>query len=219
MSYACPALHRQATEVTINIGNPATMLSETEIEESMDTEPDLSQNRSRSHWPRPLMRQAGPNMHIETAFDRSNVPELARLVMLHGEISFRRRNGSVLAIEAAQHGNATALRILLGRGDTPEHTNALGQTLLIIAAVNGHTEAVTALAGYLPDLNRRDHQGNTALIYACMQRNSPMVDALLEMGADLRIRNNANKSAADIALENDDKAILLKLRTAGMRQY
>ena len=165
---------------------------------------------------RPLMRQRGPNMSVETAFDRNYACELARAVMLHGEISFRRRDGSLLAHDAARQGNSAALRILLGRGDSTEHVNALGQTPLLIAAAHGHTDTVSALAGFLPDVNHRDHQGNTALMYACQRGNASMVDVLLQMGADTALRNHENQSAADMARANHHPAILFKLRSFGM---
>ncbi len=165
----------------------------------------------------PFMRQAGPDMSVETAFDRNYSPELARLVMQHGEISFRRRDGSLLALDAAHQGKSAALRILLGRGDSTEHVNALGQTPLVVAAAQGHTETVSALAGYLPNVNHQDHQGNTALMYACQLGNAPLVDSLLQMQPDLSLRNRMNQSAADIARAHHQPAILFKLRAFGMQ--
>ncbi len=162
------------------------------------------------------MRQAGPDLPIEMVFDRNQLPELARLVMVSGEISFRRRDGSLLALEAAEQGNIAALRILLSRGDSVEHANAQGQTALLVATSNNNIDLFDALGPYLPNPNQQDHQGNTALMFACRHGNAPMVNQLLQMGADITLRNHANRCAADIARENLFPGILWKLRTFRM---
>ncbi len=225
MAYAISAFQRNSygtsdriEEDTADLAQPADRTASTMAMELVER-----QHSPMPHpwWPQlqrpPLMRQAGPNMSIETAFDRNYSPELARLVMQHGDISFRRRDGRLLALDAAQQGKSAALRILLGRGDSTEHVNALGQTPLIVAAANGHADTVSALAGFLPNVDHQDHHGNTALMYACQLGNAPMVDSLLQMGADVRLRNHMHQSAADMAHANHQPAILLKLRAFGMQ--
>ncbi len=224
MSYAVSAFQRSsvgASELlhdhSADLGGPADPTASTMAMDMAEDRRPLEVQHPLWQPRAPLMRQQGPNMSVETAFDRNYAPELARLVMLHGEISFRRRDGSLLVHDAAQQGNAAALRVLLGRGDSTEHVNALGQTALLIAAAHGHTDAVSALAGFLPNVNHQDHQGDTALMIACRLGNAPMVDILLQMGAGIALRNRMNQSAADIARANHQPAILLKLRSFGMQ--
>lgn len=214
MAHAFPAFQRLSdpagTPMEIDSGNQLPRADSPEA--NMARDGFDSQDGAQPPQRRPFMRQAGPNMPVEMAFDRNQLPELARLVMVSGEISFRRRNGSVLALEAAEQGNFAALRILLSRGDSLEHTNAQGQTALLFAVSNNNTELFNVLAPYLPNPNHQDPQGNTALIFACRHQNPQMVESLLLMGADPALRNHANQSAADIAAANNSRAILWKLR-------
>ncbi len=223
MSYAISAFQRSSIDASdlmhVDIANPPQSADHTATTMAMDLAEDPApMQRPPQAQPQrpPLMRQRGPNMSVETAFDRNYACELARLVMLHGEISFRRRDGSLLAHEAAQQGDCAALRILLGRGDSTEHVNALGQTPLVIAAAHGHTDSVAALAGYMPNVNHQDGRGNTALMYACQLGNAPMVDILLQMGSNIPLRNHMGQSAADLARANHQPAILFKLRSFRM---
>lgn len=224
MSYAVSAFQRSSIgasellqDTTSDLAQPADRTASTMAMDLAEDPHPFHRYQPLRPQRAPLMRQYGPNMSVETAFDLNYAPELARLVMLHGETSFRRRDGSLLVHEAAQQGNVAALRILLGRGDSTEHENALGQTPLIIAAAHGQTDTVSALAGFLPNVNHQDHQGNTALMVACQLGDATMVDSLLRMGADITLRNQMNQSAADIARANHHPAILFKLRSFQMQ--
>ena len=218
MSYAFAAVQRNpdAAGVPMEIDSGNQVPSADPPEANILWNGFYGQHRGQPPQRRPFMRQAGPDLPIEMVFDRNQLPELARLVMVSGEISFRRRDGSLLALEAAEQGNIAALRILLSRGDSVEHANAQGQTALLVATSNNNIDLFDALGPYLPNPNQQDHQGNTALMFACRHGNAPMVNQLLQMGADITLRNHANRCAADIARENLFPGILWKLRTFRM---
>ena len=159
----------------------------------------------------PLMRQAGPKESVEQAYQRNDLPALLAATLNSGEISFRTRSGNLLVHDAAQQGRIGALRVLLGRGDSPDHVDVDGRTVLMIAASRGDIESIIALAPYGPDVNQQDRRGNTALMYACQRGDLPCVRQLIAMGANKHLRNQDGTSASRLALDQGHKHIFAEL--------
>ncbi len=213
MSYVTPGARAGLTALT---------LTQTQVLDLNHQQPNLGSgfisewSSSDDAWPVPesapkkenipLIRQAGPKPSVEIAYRRNYIPGLALAVHSSTEISYRARTGELLVLDAVQQGNRDAVRVLLGRGDSPDHADGQGRTLLMIAAERGDTAMIAALIPYGPDVNRQDNNGNTALMYACRQNNLDAISLLVRAGADKKLRNREGLNAAEVATAYGCKA-------------
>lgn len=79
-----------------------------------------------------------------------------------------------------------------------------GGTALHWAAFYGCEQAVNYLLAWdLGDINVQDKEGLSPLHLGCMSGNSRVVRRLLIKGADRALKDNKDKTASDIAKEND----------------
>ncbi len=209
MSYVTPGARANATVATLNLN---AMSDQTQAQSGTEVRFTGQWFMDDESWPVPaadtprekvpLIRQAGPKMSVEIAYGRNDLPVLALAVHQSPQITYRRRTGEPLVLDAVQRGNRDAVRVLLGRGDSPDHTDAQGKTLLIIAASRGDIGMIAALLPYGPDLNRQDNNGNTALMYASSQNNLCAIELLTRAGANRSLRNLDGQTASSIAKAN-----------------
>ncbi len=96
--------------------------------------------------------------------------------------------------------------LLLQKGADPNSANESGDTALHWASYwashRGYLEMIAALLQYKADINAINKSGNTPLHEAGRQGQAKAVEILLQNGADITIRNNYNKSGADILYDN-----------------
>lgn len=92
-----------------------------------------------------------------------------------------------------------------------------GRPLLVIAASQGKREVVVLLLDYGADVNARsgDQAGVTALHEAARVGNREIVEILVARGADVALRDASGKTAADVARENKQEALLPLLEAGG----
>jgi len=67
-------------------------------------------------------------------------------------------------------------------------------------------------------LNNKDNTGWTPLHWAAMRGHASVVEALVAGGADVRITGLMNKTALNLAVENQRPAVVRILQTAGSRE-
>lgn len=87
--------------------------------------------------------------------------------------------------EAAQKGDAAAVRALLGKGVDVNTKFRYGTTALLYAAQKGHVEVVRTLLDHGADVNARETMaGMTPLMFAAFKGHAGIVKMLLDKGAD-----------------------------------
>lgn len=106
--------------------------------------------------------------------------------------------------EAAQRGDAEALRAMLKAGEDANSRDRYGQTAIMLAARHGHLEAVRVLIQARADLNHTAKYGLSALMLAVINVHDDVMELLIEAGADTQSRGTgapgfAGKTAFDLA--------------------
>lgn len=86
-------------------------------------------------------------------------------------------------LNAANQGNANAVRTLLAQGAEINAVSSRGETALMLAAYNGHTATVQALLASGATVQAADAQGWTPLILATRQGHADLVRLLQRYGA------------------------------------
>jgi len=82
------------------------------------------------------------------------------------------------------NGGTEELAHYLGKGLTPDMTNASGDTLLLLAAYHQQHPTVDLLLGAGADVNRANDKGQTALAAAVFRDDAELVRTLLAHGAN-----------------------------------
>ena len=82
-------------------------------------------------------------------------------------------------------------------------TDKLGRTPLMLAAIKGHKKVAEVLLSKNANLHCVDKEGNTPLMQALAYGHVEMATFLIKRGGLSNARNNAGKTALDIAKEND----------------
>jgi len=90
---------------------------------------------------------------------------------------------------------------LLASGSSPDTRDDRGRTLLMIAAETQNSMALMTLLKSKAAIDEQDVKGMTALMHAVLTDNIAIVSALLKAGAKTGIKNNAKRTAYDIAAE------------------
>jgi ankyrin repeat protein len=124
--------------------------------------------------------------------------------------------------EAADRGDAVALRALLEEGEDVNSLDRYGQTALMRAALKGHAAAARVLIEAGADLDRTAKYRLSALMLATINGHDPVVRLLLEAGADTGLRGSgapgfADKTALDLANDLGRELIAKLLRGGAVR--
>jgi ankyrin repeat protein len=106
--------------------------------------------------------------------------------------------------EAAERGDAGALRGMIGEGADVDSLDRYGQTALMLAARRGHLDVVRALIEAGADLDRTAKYTLSALMLATINDHHAVAELLVNAGADREIRGSgapgfAGKTALDLA--------------------
>ena len=119
--------------------------------------------------------------------------------------------------EAAEWGDAEALRSLLEEGQDVNACDRYGQTALLLAARNGHLEAVRVLVEVGADLDHTAKYRLSALMLTIINGHDVVAQLLVKAGADTRIKGTgapgfAGKTAFDLAHDLGRESIVKLLR-------
>jgi ankyrin repeat protein len=122
--------------------------------------------------------------------------------------------------DAAERGDATALRAMLEAGEDVDSLDRYGQTALMLVARRGHVEAARALVEAGARLDHTAKYRLSALMLATLNDHEPVVQLLLEAGADTGITGTgapgfAGKTALELADDLQRESIARLLRGEG----
>jgi cell wall assembly regulator SMI1/ankyrin repeat protein len=144
--------------------------------------------------------------------------EIKELITERGLVNQLNENEDYPLTDAAEHGHAEIVKILLDAGAEVDRAEPrFGKTPLIGAAWGGHAEVVRMLIGAGADVHARDKKLFTALMEAVGERkkaNLEMVQTLIAAGADV---NAAGKVATVLmhASRDGSPAMVKALIAAG----
>ncbi len=147
-------------------------------------------------------RQTG----LMLACKKGHADTISTLLTIKG-INLNRKDlrGDTALILAAREGQSKAVTELLkAEGIDVNSQNIFGHTALIIACQNHDINTAKKLLSFQGiDINVQNEQGDTALIIASQLGDQKMVDLLIEYKADVNIKNKLDKTATDIAVEQN----------------
>jgi ankyrin repeat protein len=89
------------------------------------------------------------------------------------------------SLRAALEGDLVTLQKLIDRGNSPDASDADGNTLLMLAARSGHLKVVEYLVAQKASVNRKSKVGDTALMAAALKGEIPVARFLVEKGGIL----------------------------------
>jgi len=133
---------------------------------------------------------------------------LAILDAYKPDINYRNKEGETALFLAARAGNNLMIDFFIQQGADINLQGKEGMTPLMLAITTQPKNESLAGAGSReitdPKTNKKERHSS----------RSDFVKALLEKGADLTLRNNAGKTALDLARENGNEEILSLLEKA-----
>jgi ankyrin repeat protein len=154
-------------------------------------------------------------LHVAAA--KSRVEIAGKLIAAGANVNASDDNGCMPLCEAAIHGSADMVKLLLshganvgGRGKNSEgHLNS--DTAIHCAAASGRTDVVRLLIDAKAAIDAVDEEGNTPLHYAALSGPMELVRLLLERGANPNLKDRENHTPLDVAKEkkNSEAADLL----------
>eukprot|EP00735_Rhodelphis_limneticus_P002216 TRINITY_DN13013_c0_g1::TRINITY_DN13013_c0_g1_i1::g.11121::m.11121 TRINITY_DN13013_c0_g1::TRINITY_DN13013_c0_g1_i1::g.11121 ORF type:complete len:174 (-),score=26.56,sp/Q9UU77/YQMA_SCHPO/50.50/4e-27,Ank_4/PF13637.1/1.1e-08,Ank_4/PF13637.1/2.1e-10,Ank_4/PF13637.1/0.039,Ank_2/PF12796.2/1.1e-14,Ank_2/PF12796.2/0.016,Ank/PF00023.25/1.1,Ank/PF00023.25/2.1e-09,Ank/PF00023.25/0.054,Ank_5/PF13857.1/17,Ank_5/PF13857.1/1.6e-12,Ank_5/PF13857.1/0.21,Ank_3/PF13606.1/0.45,Ank_3/PF13606.1/1.2e-07,Ank_3/PF13606 len=109
---------------------------------------------------------------------------------------------------AASDGDMNAVKKYLENGISVDAKDPNGYTPVHAAASYAHTDLLKYLISLGANVNIQDEEGDTPLHF-CEDGESTKI--LLEHGADPSIRNSDDKTAADVAIEDDREEVAIAL--------
>jgi len=113
---------------------------------------------------------------------------------------------------ATKRGDATYLRVLLGRGASSNVQDDRGNTPLMLAVTGNYPECVELLMQQRANVNLANASGETPLIRAVQLRNVELVRILLAGGANPDQRDTlAGMSAREYAVRDSRSPALIKM--------
>lgn len=117
---------------------------------------------------------------------------------------------------AAAKGHTVVVDSLLKKnGINVNEKNILGKTALMYAVENDHRLVVDSLLKQEGvDINLQDKDGVTALHRAVIKGNKQILQALLDNDADFSIKDNASKTAFDLAKESGNASFVQLIQSA-----
>ncbi len=144
---------------------------------------------------------------------RNEVHRVNVLLDYGANINDRERYGLTALHYAIRGGKLPLIRLLLDRGASVNSLDDSGVTpLLHLTKTRSKADPLPTLellASHGADLNARDENGNTLLMHFVRQGNVEVVKWLIGHGADSTVRNNAGKTAGDVAGKRPGMVMLL----------
>lgn len=148
---------------------------------------------------------------LEAAARSGNLAIVERLVMAGAEVDAVDEIGFTALMEAARDGKVDVARFLLEMGANPNHRsgeNALFLAPMHMAGLSGMPEMVQLLADAGAEVDPLGRENGTPLMWALGEGKVDASHALLKNGADAMLKNSYGFSAADIARQMGDEALL-----------
>lgn len=170
----------------------------------------------------PLMLVAASNGHYDvmncsaTAFLRAaesgQADAIALLSSYHTEVSSRNPQGRLAMLLAAANNRVDVVKEQLYLDECATIDNAPLIAILSSLLKADYMNMVQVLLQVIEDVNAVDQDGQTPLMIAARHHRVHATIALLGKGADSSLRNNADKSRMDIAIEFGHYDVVLALQ-------
>ena len=122
------------------------------------------------------------------------------------------QEATAAVFQAAEEGNAEAVKMLLSAGANVNGRDAAGWTPLLRAAVGGHLAAGKILIEAGADVNAANPDGNTPLMGAALAGNRELVELLLQKGAKPDVKNQKGMTALAFAQQKGNNEVVAMLR-------
>lgn len=162
-----------------------------------------------------LYRGADPNTRDEenrTALMRAAEfadVEMIRLLLDHGaDHHLVDDGGNTVLHRAAVNGKSDIVSLLLDYRLDPDTTNDHGDTPLMMASNRGYTNVMQVLITRGAQLDLQNSQGVSALMLAVDGDETDSVRLLLDSGADRKLVNIWNRTAEEMAEEEEQSSIV-----------
>lgn len=116
-------------------------------------------------------------------------------------------DGNSIVMKAVSGGNINTLQTLLDLNAPADTPNKNSVRPLHTAVRSGNTDMASMLLKKGADINSQDPRGNTPLMLAAASGDSNMAGLLLDYNPVLTIKNNEDKTAYNIAGDNNHKRL------------
>lgn len=146
----------------------------------------------------------------------NNLEEVTTKLIEKDEININQQNdyGYTAILFAAEKGNFSIVKLLLGKNADPTIPNEEGYLPIHSAAVSNNLDILHALIKQ-SEINAQDKSGNTPLNYAVSQLNYDTCQLLLENGANVNLANNEGYTPLAKAVIFEDESIIKLLLNHG----
>lgn len=141
---------------------------------------------------------------FHSAAAANNISVLRELLLANCSINMTNDTGMNALHIAALNDSVQAAGLLIDQGIELEMVTNEGNAPLHLASFSGSVTIMQQLCEQKVALNKQNTDGMTPLHLACTNKHTPAVMQLLKAGADPHLVNKNNKTAAQIALLNDD---------------
>lgn len=176
--------------------------------------PAINRLLQRGFDPNTIGPSGLPALHLAIMEQSFRVAET--LVLARGiQLDKRNSNDETPLMLAALKGHVDLCRILLDKG---ADVNKPGWTALHYAASGEETEIVKMLLDRSAYIDAEAPTGNTPLMMAVMYGPEANISVLLEAGADPTLKNNAGRTAMDLA-DGIKRNGAVKLLTKGLKVW
>lgn len=128
------------------------------------------------------------------------------------DINFKYERGITALIQSSYFGYTNLVDILIKHGAIIDDIDNKGDTALLHSSRRGKKETSEFLINKGADINHKNKFGVTALMKAVVLMQFETIECLINMWADINIKNNRNKSAFDIAFEDNDIILFILLK-------
>lgn len=141
-------------------------------------------------WVAPLLALSvsaanGAGLPLVEAVKTSNVPTVRALLQRHVDVNARESDGSTALHWAANSGDATLVKLLLGAGARATAATSFGVTPIALAAAAGNASVVEQLLKAGADANTSMRGGETVLMTAARGGRPDVLKVLLSHGANV----------------------------------
>ena len=140
---------------------------------------------------------------ILLAAHAGNTKTVEELHKKGANLSATDNEGNGIVMKAVAGGNLLTLKTLLSLNAQSDTPNNNGVRPLHTAVRSGNLEMVSSLLEKGADIDAKDPSGNTPLMLASALGDTDMANKLLAYAPNLAVRNNEDKTAYNIAGENN----------------
>jgi hypothetical protein len=137
----------------------------------------------------------------------NNDIDIIKLLIENGADILQRdeRKNDAIIYAALYSNNANIIKLLVDYGADINSKNIISATPIIVALENSNIEILKEIIKLNANINHQNNGGWTALMSVALSNKSiELAKILIDNGADISLKNKINKTALDIAKENNN---------------